>query len=293
MKKKDYIKKIQLALALLLTVGLTIAIPVVAWFHHEREIARMHKIKEPDQLYINAAHGEDSLYFKIDGIDFNQMDEQSDTNTWDYRYYIFSVSGKDAESFTLQMSHTTNNQFTYEIYEAERLISAPVGKVKGKDYITYTQNSTFAEGAPEFQPVVEQVDGVSQNAKLLYYRPKVENGIEVKLESDVELDDNNHSGDKYLNQTVVGNETIGIAEANNLYFTNTYDDDYQILDKYVMPLYWQRTQIPTGYDATTKAPFLKEYILKVSWNSDIINAHKKDGYYLKETDIVYLMVKAD
>ena len=102
--------KIQLAFAILFTVGIILTIPVYAWFSHRRQVAELQKVKTPDLLFISAAYTEDVKYFEIPSIDV-----ADENNTKNRQVFAFAVAGEYVSGFTLQLAHTTNIPFTYKI----------------------------------------------------------------------------------------------------------------------------------------------------------------------------------
>lgn len=112
-------QKIQLILALLATAALMIAVPTAAWFNYQRQIVKLQKIQSPNTLILSAAHHEDRMYFKVDGInaDENQVDgngvELTRTVVNDkgetvqepikisHKDYVFCVAGEAVDQFTL------------------------------------------------------------------------------------------------------------------------------------------------------------------------------------------------
>lgn len=301
-KTRKVIRKIGIATASLCTATLAIGIIVYAWFNHEREIAKMQKVKAPEQLYINAAHAEDAVFFKLSGIEYNtywKTVEGANDEICYYKDYVFSVSGEYVDSFTLQLAHTTNNEFEYKIYEANRSTTVPNNQsgqpmIYGKEYIRYEAqydsngNETFAEEAPVFAPVTivtgkDEITGedITQNASYLYYTRGTE------LLSDVQGE--NNAAQKYLNpksgSAVLANRDTG----NDIY--GIIDDcygKYSNFEDHAIPLYWQATGIESGGDAGLRRPFYKEFILHVEWN-----ATQKSSATYKETDIIYLTAKAE
>ena len=105
------------AIASFFTVAALIALPVVAWFSSQRKLAELQSIKTPDLLYLSAACAEDVKYFDISSIDVGEVNSSEPAQ----QLYAFAVAGQYVSSFTLQFAHTTNNQFTYRIYEANLL----------------------------------------------------------------------------------------------------------------------------------------------------------------------------
>ena len=307
-KTRKIIRKAGIAAASLCTATLAIGIIVYAWFNHEREIAKMQKVKAPEQLYINAAHAEDAVFFKLSGIEYNtywKTAEGANDEICYYKDYVFSVSGEYVDSFTLQLAHTTNNEFTYQIYEANRSSTVPTKNVKndddedivveriyGKEYIRYEAqyddngNEIFAEEAPVFAPVTvvtgkdENNEDITANARYLYYTK----GNEVFSDSM-----SGENPQKYLNPKS-GSSILANRDTNNDTYNiiaDTYGT-YSSFEDHAMPLYWQATGIDSGGDASLRRPFYKEFILHVEWDKD-----QKARTTFKETDIIYLAAKAE
>ena len=112
-------RTIEIVIAIILTTALLVTIPVFAWFTNQRNMAKLAKIKAPDDLYINAAHREDKIHLDMRTVNVskkykttqinNQGEEEEVENPITSQNYVFSVSGNYVRSFTLQMEHTTNN----------------------------------------------------------------------------------------------------------------------------------------------------------------------------------------
>ena len=150
------IKKVQIITAAVLTVSVVTIIPVYAWFSSQKKAAEMYKVKHPDSLFINAAHREDQVNFDLGEINLlevrhdyngNWLDEhgeivndKSKADTIDRMLYAFSVSGTNCKSYILQMAHTTNNMFTYKIYNAQQYF-----------YDKGTQANAGTNGEPEIK----------------------------------------------------------------------------------------------------------------------------------------------
>ena len=112
--------------ALLLVIISITCYQTYAWFAHQKMIAELQKVKEPNQLFISAAYTEDVIYFTIPKIDV------SDTTKPTKEIYPFAVAGEYVNEFTLQLAHTTNVPFTYKIYEATINNSSVQGSVEYK-----------------------------------------------------------------------------------------------------------------------------------------------------------------
>ena len=135
------VNRIMAATATFFTIVALIALPVVAWFSHQRKLAELQAIKTPDLLYISAACAEDVKYFDISSIDVGEATSTEPTQ----QLYAFAVAGQYVSNFTLQFAHTTNNQFTYKIYEA--------------DLLTYTDTVGEGDEAKEIElPYTNEAD---------------------------------------------------------------------------------------------------------------------------------------
>ena len=117
-KKLSTINKIKFILAIVLTAAVVISVPVLAWFTYQKQMATMAKIDSPAKLSLLSGAGEDIIRFKMSDIDVTQGTEES---------FVFCVEGADISQYNLQLAHTTNIKFSYEIYQA---IEDPEGEVK-------------------------------------------------------------------------------------------------------------------------------------------------------------------
>lgn len=266
-------KKIQLAIAIICTLICIIGIPVYSWFKMQREIARFERIDSPDALYITAAHKENSIYLKMGGIDVtacwkNNEGEPTEERA-DHKDYVFSVAGNYVDSYTLQLAHTTNNKYTYQIYEADVTTMKPGSdKIEGRDYVIYmTKNDIPSElsNIPDNGGVT-----VAKDTPLYYSIKKDADGNPVRVLG------------SYLNRGADG-------LATDEYHTLTYE--YNHVEEHAEPLYWQAIGL-TGGNPQTKAAFYHEYILRVSWVTDQEDENVATNEF-KDTDIVCLTAKAD
>ncbi|MGN0655242.1 MAG: hypothetical protein ACI4KR_00470 [Ruminiclostridium sp.] len=88
-----------------------LSVTVYAWFTNQRRLDTITKINAPTALSIGAGAKEDSMYIDMGGIDV-------DTGT--YKDFVFCVfSDTTAGNYKIQLAHTTNIGFTYEIYKSE------------------------------------------------------------------------------------------------------------------------------------------------------------------------------
>ncbi len=271
-------KSVQLVIAILLTISLLTAIPVYAWFSNQRKAAEMFKVDYPNALYINAAQREDQVQFELGGININAYmtnDEGKFLNASGNvvtgneepakitkKQYVFSVSGSNADKYILQMAHTTNNLFTYRIYEATQLS----GKPSSGEYVKYTPNP----------------DARTENPLTVIGDDVVNNDVKYYLKG-------NEIVGEYKNKKVVQNETIAQKTEDTKYYPQNFKNNSVLNDnveEHVVPLYWQTeiTGLKSKWDTSKR--FCSYYILEVTWEN-------RAGHTIedKETDLIYFSVK--
>lgn len=283
-EKMSNAKKAQLVAAVFLTLALSFLIPSYAWYYQQREIARLARIKSPDTLYISAANREDKININMDEIDVNSAWNNESSERATYKYFIFSVAGQYVINYNLQLAHTKNNNYKYEIFEAEASNSIPDG-VEGKDYIIYEPDN---DRIPEALSSVGTHDGINTDEKI-YYSIKKDNGEnQISLNSGgtytvgTGLEERTYHYDgHYLNMASGTSEYARLAD--DTYHDITYS--YDKVEAHSEPLYWQVTNIPVITAGGSKEPFYHEYILKVSWDT---SANLADLTKYKDTDIVYI-----
>lgn len=279
-KDLSTLTKIEIVVALILTIVMCATIPVYAWFTNQKKIAELAKIKAPDELYINAAHKEDIINLDMTSVDVTKKYTTTDNGILTEhditsQSFVFSVSGEWVNSYTLQIEHTTNNPFKYTICEGEIYKSIADMKEKHSDcesrnsdgslkYVEYRATNVY--DTAEMQKITNWGnEGLTIETGQLYY---VWIGDEVKNK-------NNQTG-HYLNQTGSGTDN---RYANDTYLDKSYESGTKY-QKYAKPLFWQLKNIKAS---ETKAPFYNTYVIKIDWTgvSNITD-------YKKETDIFYI-----
>ncbi|MBR4626633.1 MAG: hypothetical protein IKO47_02850 [Ruminococcus sp.] len=304
-------RKVQIAAASLLTLLLTVQLPTGAWFRNQREAARMERIDAPNTLYITAAHREDAINLVMDDITVDG--KWSSGDDMQYQDYVFCVAGEYVESFTLQLTHTTNNPYYYEIFEADPTGGSPgEGEIEGRDYVIYNVTNNYYD---ELAGIAD-TSGTQITDGIIYYRIKktANNKVSLNQTSDLQAGETNlcsfqigssstyNYNGKYLNlvepptttattttvtttaeTTTTTTATTKYMLANTTYVTKSYSG-YSYYDEHSVPLYWQCTNIP-GSDGTSKNAFYREYILRVYFNG------ASPTY--KDTDIIYITASGD
>lgn len=268
-KKWSRKTKIQLVIALVLTVALIVAVPTYSWFNYERKVAELAKIKSPDNLYINAAHKEDVIYLDMSTIDVSQKIPNTETPITS-QSFVFSVSGEWVNHFSLQIEHTTNNPYTYTFYEGTIYASEPDLAAAHPNY--QTRNS---DGSLNY------VEYVATNVYDSEELSKIQGWPNYPANDVVSIQTGNTYyiwiGDAITNKD--GNQgsyvTASAALEQKSYETGTHREDH------VVPRYWQLDKIETG--GAKNVPFYKTYVIKASWTG-VSNISD----FNKETDLFYI-----
>ena len=168
-RKLEKKKKLQLVIAVSISVVLLVALPVYAWFTHKRSIALTTKINAPTQLYITAGNKESVANLEMADIDVE------DGN---YKDFVFGIGGADVQQYQIQLAHTTNIPFEYEIYRAKDVPEAD----KNNDTVVYVsdeENKTFyynIDGNKIFadstlhEKSYDSYGNVQKNAEALYWQ---------------------------------------------------------------------------------------------------------------------------
>ncbi|MGN0632877.1 MAG: hypothetical protein ACI4JW_03310 [Oscillospiraceae bacterium] len=275
-------QRVQLFTAVFLTIAVVVAIPVYAWFSSQRKAAEMYKLEYPNSLYINAAHREDRMYFGLDAVDVNDYvrddngepvkDGNGDLIAVTEKKYVFTVSGSNAERFILQMAHTNNNLFKYEIYEASQYDYLSENAPEDTDPDKIVPSGTSADNIIEYQT---NPDGYNENPLVFASDPVNKTSSETKyyvIGSKID--------GKYLNnannEAAVGEGNL--ANNNDKYYSENYGANTNV-ESHAVPSYWQAA-LPANPDANKQ--FCRYFVLRVTWDTAEQDTNKK-----KETDMIY------
>lgn len=255
------VHKIELIVALAVSVGAVIGIPVYAWFAYQRQLAELQMIKTPDLLYLTAANAEAVINLKMSGINVSATKKVGGQDVpITSKMYPFCVAGDYVSMFTLQLAHTSNNPFKYKIYEGIVYTNPNDAASAGSgEYVEYTVTQNFAPGLN-----VSGLDVVTDSQVIYIVKGNEVSGRYLNMSGD-----NRTATNRYLEECY-GNE----------------DGNYTNFTDYELALYWQSNGIQSVPDPTNHGDtFFKTFIIEVSWdNTDATNEK-----YKKETDIVYLM----
>lgn len=284
-------KKIGLAVGVVLTAGLMTAIPIYAWFSGQRRAAELYKVEYPNSLYLNAAYAEDQRYFDLGGIPVNSvlqddeghfvdldgkpLDDDAEPIPVTKKQYVFTVSGANTSEFILQLAHTNNNYFKYDVYNAVPQDTEP----DSGEYVEYIPHG--AAGHTEYEKAMYEIgeDAIADDRTAPIYYVK---GAAVLGPA---FDETAAVGDKtYLNPGTVTEGGITLAARNDSYYSKTYQTNTNV-DKLAVPSYWQARITNTKEEIDNDKQFRKYYILEVTWEN------RPSAVVEKETDMVYLSAK--
>lgn len=111
-----------------------LAVPVLAWLYMQRSMETITKINMPNALLIGAGDAKPIQQLELGNIDVSETNKSKDV--------VFCVySEKPGISYYLQLAHTTNIGFNYEIYKAELSQESQDGDLS---YL----GKTYKKGAP-------------------------------------------------------------------------------------------------------------------------------------------------
>lgn len=149
-KKRAILAVIAAALALLV-------IPVFAWLYMQRSMETITKVNMPYALLIGAGDAKPIQQLELSNIDVS--------GTQKYKDVVFCVySEKPSKSYYLQLAHTTNIGFKYEIYKASR----PAADASAADVVSYL-GKQYKKENPLHGSYLNKKDESSDNATNTYH----------------------------------------------------------------------------------------------------------------------------
>lgn len=148
--KKDYRKRLnrmQLAATLCgLLLILSVAIPAMAWFRQMKSIQTITMINDPNMLIIGAGDAQSFKKIELGYIDVSQ-------SHIDHKDVVFCVYSTGPRNYYLQLAHTTNIGFRYQIFPAVK------GSGGGSEELTYLGNTyTFDLQKPLAGDYLNKID---------------------------------------------------------------------------------------------------------------------------------------
>lgn len=263
--------------AAVLLAAIIFSVSVNAWFYYGKYIAGITEIADPTVIFIKSGGTEEIYYLNLGGIDVEN--EGKPKGNQKYMDFVFCVRGSNLEKFRLQLAHTTNNQFEYEIYPA--LSKSEIIEIMG----TIPEEAGNPDVIYEMHTNISYVDNQGNNINLAPHE-KVEFYIGQKNKNSDEINFNvDHIDGSYLNKNENADEILALD--SDVYHAQTYTPQvpenspiYTERDKYAIPLYWQASDLEPG---NITGIFTNFYILRVLWSTSSLND--------KETDIIYISAK--
>ena len=256
-KMIDKVNKLSLSVKIQLVIAIlcTMAIPVYAWFAYQDRIEALSKVKEPPSINL-ASGGEDpALYISLENIDVNTTNHE--------KYVVFSVEPGKYSAYDIQLTHTTNIPFTYELYR--------VRQDNENGTIEYTDHSIDINGEEtELKYSIMTTAAGTTNGKIT-------------------LKDINQNDDS-------PNRILGDENELETYSRRNYNTGTDEVNQYVEPIYSVARHIPqlsVGDDGSSDRDY---YAIKITWQVNP-NIGVDDADYWnyafnnKETDIIYISAK--
>ncbi len=277
-------QKVQLVLAIILTIATVMALPVAAWFAFQKEMGVSTRINSPATLEIKSGgppgSEQDIINFELSDIDTEDKSFPTYTKdgiTYHYKDFIFCIKGKAIDAYDLQLAHTTNIAFRYDIYSAVADNEGLIVYMPKNEDIAYSQKYRLAKIKTDENGVV--LDG---------------SNWAIYEDYNVPLDGH------YVNVDTVGNRIVAHQNKELDLTTRSYNvgEDGDSFQKYANPAYWIKRNIPVYAIEKTDTGFTHPYVLRISWvmpdsiednerelNLDIVQNNK-------ETDMIYITAKA-
>ena len=226
-------------------------------------------------INIEAGNREPVGMIDLSNINVQEYEDPNDSNSLiSHGEYVFCVTGKYMTEYDLQIARTTNIDFDYELY---RVDSRTYGQVITPGISSDPEvNSSIYEVA-EYK---SEIDG-----KTYFYPYKIATFDDKTQGNLTPLGSYRNPKDSTSTKTG-GNQTIGegdTAADNDKTFHERNYEDYEDVNIYAEPLYWQIKNLPvTGQ--VGDAGFVDYYVLKIKWkDKGLIND--------KETDMIYITAR--
>lgn len=256
-KTLSTVKKIQFVTAALFSLASIAALSVFAWFSFQNKVETMSYVNDPPTLSLASGHNDSVQCFELKNIDVKR-----ETDGEYYQDYVFSIETGKAAEYDIQLAHTTNIPFVYELYRAKE----------------------DENGIVEYN--VQEGDDAG---KIIRYSilSGTFNDEAITISQDIQLE--NINPQDVNAQREIGSESV----LKSTYGRENYTDG-DTYNQFVEPLYSVARHIQTN-DKTIDASDSRDYfILRVSW---VVNNNAQGNEYWnyafndKETDILYITVK--
>ncbi len=249
-KKLSFAVKVQLIIAILCTM----AVPAFAWFVYQDRIETFSKIKEPPSINLASGGDDPALYISLENIDVSKSTE---------KYIVFSVEPGKYSAYDIQLSHTTNIPFTYELY---RIQEDEKGMI---EYIDHTRDVNAEETTIKYK-IMTMPEGTA--------------AWKVELK-DINPDDGSTG------------RTLGDEADLAAHNRQNYDSNKDNVNPYVKPIYSVARRIPQLNEKEDGSSARDYFAIKITWTQGANNSTESDANYWnnaynnKETDLIYISAK--
>ena len=166
-RKLEKKKKLQLVIAVSISVVLLVALPVYAWFTHKRSIALTTKINAPTQLYITAGNKESVANLEMADID---------VENGSYKDFVFGIGGADVQQYQIQLAHTTNSEtekseaVVYVSDEENKTFYYKIDGNKISGHYLNQQGSEILANSTLHEKSYDSYGNVQKNSEALYWQ---------------------------------------------------------------------------------------------------------------------------
>ena len=251
-KKLSFAVKVQLIIAILCTM----AVPAFAWFVYQDRIETFSKIKEPPSINLASGGDDPALYISLENIDVSKSTE---------KYIVFSVEPGKYSAYDIQLSHTTNIPFTYELYRIQEDENGMI------EYIDHTRDVNAEETTIKYK-IMTMPEGTA--------------AWKVELK-DINPDD----------ETMGKERILGDEDALETLNRRNYDTAKDNVNPYVKPIYSVARRIPQLNEKEDGSSARDYFAIKITWTQGANNLTESNANYWnnaynnKETDLIYISAK--
>lgn len=256
----EKIKKLSLPFKIQLVVILicTSIIPVYAWFVFQDRIEAMSKIKEPPSINLASGGDDPALYISLENIDVSVGAAE--------KYVVFSVEPGKYSAYDIQLSHTTNIPFTYELYRVRENANGMI------EYTDHTRNDV--ETKLHYSIMTDYSLNETGSAEIASGKVTLTN----------------------INADTTGSRVLGSEEMLVSKSRTNYDTTSDEVNKYVKPLYSVARKIPQLNEGVDSSADRDYFAIKITWQTNSNIREDDSGYWdyafnNKETDIIYISAK--
>lgn len=198
-KKKWSTKKTWAVTAIAMALLALLIVPVFGWMYMERSMETMTKINIPYALKLGAGNTRPIQELELSNIDVSG--EQK------YKDIVFCVySSQENREYDLQLAHTSNIGFTYNIYHASKAENGSVNYLKENysqwaelkgSYLNKQEGSKYA--TDEFhRTTYDAYNNVQKSAEPLYWKTTDKQTLNKTTSAITTIDEDTYYVDYYI-----------------------------------------------------------------------------------------------